>query len=93
MQRGWVLQAQPLSVHLLGAGEVQSVMALSWEVLALCTLHAFVMGKIRNGLGSESGTSLLPPSNAAALTQDLTHHIILLLYLLCFFINLVVSPL
>lgn len=67
------MQAQPLSVHLLGAGDVQPVMALSWQVLALCTLHAFVrrklLGKIRNSLGGESGTSLLPPSNAAALTH------------------------
>ena len=70
------MQAQPLSliVHPLGAGEVQLVMAFSWEVLALCTLHAFVMqqlpGKIRNSLGSECGISFLTPFNVAALTQE-----------------------
>lgn len=75
VDRGWALQTQPLSliVHLLGAGEVQLVMALR-EVLALCTLHAFVMqqfpGKIRNSLGGESGTSFLSLFNVAALTQE-----------------------
>lgn len=69
------MQAQPLSliVHLLGAGEVQLVMGLQ-EVLALCTLHAFVMqqfpGKIRNSLGSASETSSLSLFNVAALTPE-----------------------